>query len=669
MKRTMFYIFVIQMIIPLSCKEKSFVIDKNEIGSISIVIPDSVNSISSFAAGELKKHLDLVFGVNLSINSAGSGKKSEMQIFVGIKPSGFNRQLKPEESIYVIESQSIYIFGDDAVNTKYSDYNPGRLKNKILEEVLNISDNRTGTLFAVYNFLENEFGIRWIKPGDNGIFFPEQQSVALVQKVVSWAPSLVQRNIRTGLFTYGNQQLYGRYAPEEFKLSEVEAIKKETDVLIWMRRMRMGRSANFTFGHAFTSYWEKYRYSYPDIFALNGRGLRKPVGRYERVKMCPTNPDLSKIIVNEWRESYQKNSLQNGISISGCENDSDGYGDDEWCHCDKCMTIDARKKGEVLTDYVTDRYVHLWNAVLRKAREYDRGIMVTGYAYENMLQPPRSERLDDGILIEFIPRMGADFEVTRKLYEGWRNAGMKMMMYRPNDMNWEIGIPFGQEERLFQNYKLAIENGAIGTDFDSMLGFWDGISDMAYYILSKGQVDTNASFDTLESEYLSCFGEAREDIAKYYRHWRNIFNTKIIKEELSNNDGINTYFLEWHRLYRLTGRIDEFYTMEDFDLTDSYLHDAATRNISEQARKYIIRMQLANEHSRLTFLSFLSGETGNSDIIAENARNLINFRVRHKSEIDINWNVLFQYQHYQMNDQIGTRYLGFLPKDLKLNDF
>jgi hypothetical protein len=313
--------------------------------------------------------------------------------------------------------------------------------------------------------------------------------------------------------------------------------------------------------------------------------------------------------------------------------------------------------------------VNLWNSILKEARKYQNDIMVTGYAYENMLQPPRKEKLDDGILIEFIPRMGGDFEITKNLYKGWQDAGMKMMMYRPNDMNWEIGIPFGQEERLFNNYKLALANNAIGSDFDSMLGFWEGISDMAYYTLTKGQSDTQASFETLENEFLSVFGDAKDDISKYYRHWRNIFNNKVLSEEHRNNDGINTYFLEWHRLYRLTKRIDEFYSLQDFDLTDSYLKDALGKNISEQAKDYIRRMQISNEHSRLTFISFMAGKNGNREKITENARNLIDFRIKNKNNVDINWNVLFQYQHYQMDDQIGTRYLGFLPGDLSSDEF
>jgi hypothetical protein len=669
MQKRLFYVIVFHVFVAFSCKEKSFTIDKNETGSVAIVIPDSANSISLFASSELKKHLDLVFKGDIPVIKASSGQKFKKQLFVGIRPGEFKRNMKPEEAIYAIGYKTIYFFGDDAINVKFTEEKPGDLKDKTLSEVLNLSYNRTGTLFAVYSFLENELGVRWIKPGDQGLFYPEIQSISLPQKEVSWTPALIQRNIRTDLFSFREQTMYGKFAPQEFQLTEADAIKKQIDVLIWMRRMKMGRSANFKFGHAFTSYWEKYRDSDPEIFALNGKGRRKPVGHTERVKMCPTNAELSKIIVKEWRESFLKNPLQNGTSISGCENDSDGYGNDEWCHCDSCMAIDERKAGEQLTDYVTDRYVHLWNKVLREARQYKNDIMVTGYAYENMLKPPRREKIDDGIMIEFIPRMGGDFDVTRKLYEGWRNAGMKMMMYRPNDMNWEIGIPFGQEERLFNNYKLAIENGASGTDFDSMLGFWDGISDMAYYILSRGNADPKASFGSLENEFLSSFGEAHDDIAKYYRHWRDIFNNKVLREELRLNDGINTHFLEWARLYRLTERIDEFYSVDDFNITDSFLRDALTRNISEQARNYIGRMQISNLHSRLTFLGFIAGKSGKKEQITENARNLVNFRIQNKDKVDINWNVLFQYQHYQMHDQIGTKYLGFLPKDINSDEF
>jgi hypothetical protein len=669
MKNIVFYIFLFQILISFSCKEGTFYIVKEDIGSLSIVVPDSANSIVFFAADELKKHLDLIFGGNIQITDLSAENKFRKHFMIGITPEGYSKKLDPEEAVYIIRKNNIFIFGDDKINVRYSADNPGELKNKIQSEALNLAYNRAGTLFAVYNFLENELGVKWLKPGDDGIFCQTQSALTLTQKDSAWTPALLQRNIRTEMLSYKNQKLYGQYAPKDFSLSEDESLKKYVTLLTWMRRMRMGRSENFRFGHAYGSYWEKYKDTNPDIFALTGRGERKPMGRIERVKMCPTNTELAKLKVNEWKDDMQRNPLQNSTSISGCENDSDGYGNDEWCHCDKCMSIDARREGEDLTDYVTDRYVHLWNAILRDARQYKSDIMVTGYAYENMLQPPRNEKLDDGILIEFIPRMGGDFDVTKKLYEGWEKAGMKKMMYRPNDLWWELGIPMGQEERLFENYKLGISHGAIGTDFDAIMGYWEGISDMTYYILAKGHVDPGASFEKLENEYLNSFGEAKDDIADYYRHWRKIFNSKVIPEELRLNNGIKTYFLEYGLLYRLTERIDEFYSINDFDLTDSYLKHASEKNISDQARNYIRRMQIANENSRLTFISFMAGKGGNKDQVISKARDLLSFRIQNRDKVDINWNVLFQAQDNFMHDQIGMRYLGFLPKDIDTSEF
>jgi hypothetical protein len=79
-------------------------------------------------------------------------------------------------------------------------------------------------------------------------------------------------------------------------------------------------------------------------------------------------------------------------------------------------------------------------------------------------------------------------------------------------------------------------------------------------------------------------------------------------------------------------------------------------------------MQIANRHSRLTFLSLLSGKSGDREMIVKNGMELMKYRIENKDNIDINWNNLFQHQHYQLNDQIGTRYLGFLPEDLIRKD-
>ena len=80
-------------------------------------------------------------------------------------------------------------------------------------------------------------------------------------------------------------------------------------------------------------------------------------------------------------------------------------------------------------------------------------------------------------------------------------------------------------------------------------------------------------------------------------------------------------------------------------------------------------MQIANENSRLTFICFMAGKSGNKEQIISKAKDLLNFRIQNKDKVDINWNVLFQAQDNLMHDQIGMRYLGFLPKDIDTSEF
>ncbi len=82
----MYFLYCIfQILISFSCKEGSFNIDKETIGSISIVIPDTANSIVLFAADELKKHLDLVFGGDIQITDLSAGTKSGKNILYWYK--------------------------------------------------------------------------------------------------------------------------------------------------------------------------------------------------------------------------------------------------------------------------------------------------------------------------------------------------------------------------------------------------------------------------------------------------------------------------------------------------------------------------------------------------------------------------------------------------------
>ncbi len=227
----------------------------------------------------------------------------------------------------------------------------------------------------------------------------------------------------------------------------------------------------------------------------------------------------------------------------------------------------------------------------------------------------------------------------------------------------------GQEERVFRHFQLALKNGALGTDFDSMYGYWEGVSDLTYIILARAHIDPDATFEELEQEFLNIFGPAAGDIGAYYRHWREIFNNKMIPADLELSDGVDPVYFEWYDMGKLTQRIDEFYSEEDFELTDSYLSSALNKDISILAKDYIKRMQITNRHNRLTFQSLMAGIEGNDNKMKEKAGELVQFRIDNKDNIDMNWGMLFWAQYYHLYDQIGTRFLDFLSDDIDFGDY
>lgn len=116
------------LVVVSSCSEGAFTINNDEIKSFTIVVPDSANSIVIFAAGELKKHIDLLLKSDIKIVSISDDDKTRKKFFIGIKPRKFNKELNPEKSVYVIRKNGIYLFGDDAVNNRYSGEKKENLK-------------------------------------------------------------------------------------------------------------------------------------------------------------------------------------------------------------------------------------------------------------------------------------------------------------------------------------------------------------------------------------------------------------------------------------------------------------------------------------------------------------------------------------------------------------
>ena len=120
-----------------------------------IILPGKADRIKKFAAQELQYHLHLITNSKIAILSADA--KAKVRFYIGIIPPQDNKPLHSEEARWqIFPDGSIYLYGEDNCIRKNN-----------LFATLHAS--RKGTLYAVYDFLNNVLKVRHLEAGENGI--------------------------------------------------------------------------------------------------------------------------------------------------------------------------------------------------------------------------------------------------------------------------------------------------------------------------------------------------------------------------------------------------------------------------------------------------------------------------------------------------------------------
>lgn len=599
----------------------------------AIVIPASANSVVQFAASELQKHLELIGSKPIPILVLNQLKPQPEDIFifyVGIPAPEDNKPLALEEARRKITSNAAWIYGDDWILKD----NPQNAKSVVTGQFV-----RTGTMHAVYTLLEDQFGVKWICPGDTGIVYQAQSVFVFNEESSVWKPELTFRTIET----YFSPRWYGQNRseiPQALQVSNEEFKRMYEDSSVWLKRMRMGNSVNLFFGgHAFGAWWNKYGKAHPEYFALNEKGQREPLNKNlpEFIKMCVSNPDLPKAIADDWGKSINRNrNIYELVRlISTCENDGGGY-----CSCQNCRKLDVNGyystsvagipgKKEVS---MTDRYVFFSNAVLAEAKKIDSRVKAVMYAYSDYEQPPLREIVSPDTIIGTVPSMLNSVADTDAFYKKWRERGATEIFLRPNDQHCNTGMPMGFEKQMFDSFQVGIKNKIFGTDYDSLHNFWP-VTGIADYILAKAIANPEKSFEYWENEYCSVFGPAKDDVKEYFAYWRkNVWEKRLMPnyKEIIEKGRYGNFNRGIMR------DIGKYYQISDFDKTDDILANAAAKNLSEQQRNRIKELILANKHARL----ILETVAANGKNKLALSKKLLEFRIENKDNLNISWAIL-----------------------------
>ena len=561
----------------------------------------------SLAAVELQEHLRMMTGATLLIVKESELQRDLSRVLILVGPSnlanerGFNpKELEPESFIVKTTDDALILAGEDSGG----------------------SNPRTGTLWAVYDFLQDQLGCRWIWPGEIGRVVPRSPTVTVASLEIRETPTIKVRGFRMAAqekhkVAYEKEGL-GRWLDFGETFDRVSE-----DERVWLRRMRMGRSFKLSYGHAFTDWWEKHKDTNPDIFALQPNGRRGPrkSSKPDFVKMCVSNPKLWELQLEPIRERADQGAR--GQRVNACENDGSGG----FCVCPRCRAWDADPNKELaslpaiedgsdvdaagddpgLPESLSDRYARWYNELARRARQSDPDATVVAYAYSRYRSPPtKIERIEPNVWIGYVgfnayPRPEAYRKMSTDEWFGWSRLGATVFL-RSNSMFYcGEGAPYVVTRQLAEDLQFQVKNGLRATDYDNLQGYW-ATTGPSYYVLARMLWDTDADPEQLLEEFYGSFGPAKEIVKEYFDYWEQ-FTTR-----LGNDPG----FLELRRPDRLRAYRD-IYSVAVLTEAEAILAKAKRLlpQATEEEQRRFGNIELGLEHGRLLAEALRDGKTSN----------------------------------------------------------
>lgn len=496
------------LLLPLPATHADVPLVVNGQAKAVVVLPATPSRVVQYAADELIYHVEKATGAKLAVFSEGQEPKEPAgRIYLGptaaASKAGIEAaKLSPDSFTLRTAGNALLVVGRD------SDGRP-------------LDPNTwAGTLFGVYEVLENVMGVRWLWPGKLGERVPAMKNITIPDTDKTVAPQLIIRRLRSTLDGRPGAAGGDTFSPKALK-------KARADEQQWLRRQRMGHSRKMNWGHSFTTWWERYGKEHPDWFNLLDDGKRGPQygNRGDRAGMCVSNPGFHAQIVENWMKACAA-SPDNKPNINGCENDVFGR-----CLCDRCKAWDAPRPDEKLYPerfskhgIVSDRYTRFWRTVQELAAKHDPDVIVTGYAYVNYAPPPVREKLNDHVWIglvpdAFFPRSAAEHKQCIAMWQGWAKTGCKLFL-RPNYTLEGYCMPYLYTRQFADEFAHHARNGMIATDFDSLTAMW-AVQGPQTYLFARWQSCLDKKVDEVLAEYYAGFGPAAEKVKAYFDYWEN----------------------------------------------------------------------------------------------------------------------------------------------------
>ncbi len=349
-----------------------------------IVAGNSANAAETFAIEELRSYLEKAAAAGFTVTQESDLPSGVHGIYVGW--TEFSRSQNIDSSKLDEQEWVIKTVGQDLVLT---------------------GGRPVGSLYAVYEFLENQVGCRWLDRDTEIV--PHRPALTISKLEVRTKPTFRYRTIYTGLSAVTNSS---DVLAREGLFQERN---KSTDPLTKFGPVPHGSPGPH---HTFYAYSIHFPDDHPEYFSMNAEGKReRATSGVGPGQFCLTNPEVRKLLLTilknfiaQDRQSAAKAGRPAPRIYDISQNDNGSF-----CVCPACQAF-VEKEGSqsaLLIDCI--------NELADGIRDEYPDVLIMTFAYYYTLKPPKNVKPRDNVMIrlaqgngEWTPgaeaaKCGADF--------------------------------------------------------------------------------------------------------------------------------------------------------------------------------------------------------------------------------------------------------------------
>lgn len=494
----------VETTIPQTTADGQLVLVRDGVAPLPIVIFADAPPFTLQAAEELAGYIEKVTGARPAVLHGQPSPMPDRAIWVGYQPAlhelfpDIDFEFKhPEEILIANNGKHLVIAGRDRWDPQHMTTQDRRGR-----EIVGIQQEY-GSVNAIYTFIQDGLGVRWLWPGEMGEDVLPQKTIALDPFVYRYHPQFRSRHLLFMMYT----------------------LQKQINGYEWTRYQRLQfDSLDFNPGHPFSDWWDRFHETHPEYLALQPDGSRGgQAGR--TAKLCMSNPAVWQQWLSDVDEALKRDPNQKVFGAN--PNDGWTYG---YCTCDNCKAWDhpdARtfhyfRKGKA-RQYVamTDRQITFANTLARLLRQRypDKDLMVSAMAYGVSRPPPLGVVPDDNVLVSGVWSFhNMPDQENRQWLAEWSSIAPHLI-WRPNltsAAGWKAGFPNIAPKEVMKDIRFVAEHNVIGVAMDWIFGAW-ATQGPHYYLLAQLTWNPNADGEAILADYYRrAYGPAEPAMAKYW---------------------------------------------------------------------------------------------------------------------------------------------------------